>query len=185
MKRKNLCMILLLSIGLTATACGAKESGTQGEQTVASTLAEPIEEAVGARESTPQEQPVPVEEKSYFGDWKITKCAGYAGVSALSEEEVNALIGITLNYQADSMYCSTWEGERLEITGYEEEPYQTAGFATDFKVNPENIGITAEEILSVTVLPEEGYLGQRFYAVDDNTLLLYHEGVFFLAERVN
>ncbi len=182
MKRKILGMVLLLCIGLTA--CGAKESGKQsGEvQTQQSTIAEPIEEQPSVQEETTAAS---VEEKAYFGDWKITECAGYASVSALSEEEVNGLLGITLNYQADSMYCSTWEGERQEVTGYDEEMYQTVNFPTDFKVNPENLGITAEEILSVTVSPEGGYLGQYFYVVDDNTLLLYHEGVFFRAERIN
>ena len=174
MKKRHLCVVLLLCLGLTA--CGANNSAEGSEpdtevQTKQESIAEPIE-AVRETEA----------EKSYFGDWQITECAGFASVSALSQEEADAYTGTTLTYQADIISVGT--EENIEVSGYEETPYQTAAMTEDYRVNPENLGIEAEEVLSVFVDANGDYFGQYFFVLEENVLLIYHEGAFFRAERV-
>lgn len=208
MKKRHLCVILLLCLGLTAcganTAAEGSEPGTE-VQTRQESIAEPIEavseteaeqETAAASEAAELQQETAVEaetgmqqetapaeaEKSYFGDWQITECAGFASVSALSQEEADAYTGTTLTYQADAMSVGT--EENIEVSGYEETPYQTAAMTEDYRVNPENLGIETEEMLSVFVGANGDYFGQYFFVLDENALLIYHEGAFFRAERV-
>jgi len=195
MKKRHLCVILLLCIGLTA--CGANTAAEESEpgtevQTRQESIAEPIEavreteaeqETAAVSEAAELRQETAAEaEKSYFGDWQITECAGFASVSALSQEEADAYTGTTLTYQADAMSVGT--EENIEVSGYEETPYQTAAMTEDYRVNPENLGIETEELLSVFVGANGDYFGQYFFVLDEHALLIYHEGAFLRAERV-
>lgn len=120
------------------------------------------------------------EENGYYGEYHITACRGTAAAYAMSEEEIEETIGMTLDFQENRLAIN---GETIEIpqNGYEEEMYQTSRFNDDFRVKASDLGITGDEVLAVSILAEGNYFGNYFFVVDEKTLLIYHEGVFFEA----
>ncbi len=119
-------------------------------------------------------------EAGYYGDYRITACKGTAAVYAMSQEEIDAAIGNTLSYQAASY---AWNGNTM-ATSYQEETYSTDQLSEDYGIEASELGIKDKEVLAVTVLTEGEYIGNYFYVLDENTLLLYYEGVLFEAERI-
>lgn len=211
MKRKHLCAVILLCFGLTA--CGA-EGGTEGsvpgteEQITQESIGEPIEKETADEKATEGEAAAPEEtqiaaepeqdtdageadeaetdeaKNTYLGDWKVTEFAGFSSVSALSQEEADGYVGMTISYQEAFMTGSAEEDETINVSGYEEMPYQTADLVADYKVNPETLGVEEEEVLSVYAQTEEDAFGQYFFVLDEYTLLIQQEGAFFRAERI-
>lgn len=124
-------------------------------------------------------------EPSYYGTWEITACAGTAVAYALSQEEINDYIEkqIQIFYTEDTFI---YNGFAMDVpqNGYVEEIYTEADLVNDFNVTASDLGITENEILSVYILIEGEFFGSQFYVIDDNSLLVYYEGVFFLAKRV-
>ncbi|WP_124065435.1 hypothetical protein [Clostridium sp. E02] len=116
-------------------------------------------------------------ETNFYGDYQITACRGTATAYALSQEEIDAVIGSSLNYQANSF--------NTMAAGYEEETYPTDRLYEDFRVKPTDLGITKKEVTVVSVLLEGDFIGGYFYILDENTLLVYYEGVFFEAKKTS
>ncbi len=120
-------------------------------------------------------------EADYYGDYLITECEGVSKAYAMSQEETDAAIGNTLSYHAASY---SWN-ENTMATGYQEEIFSTERLSEDYGIEVSALGIMEKEVLAVTVLTEGDFIGQNFYVLDDNTLLVYYEGVFFKAERIS
>jgi hypothetical protein len=119
---------------------------------------------------------------SYYGDFRVTACKGTAAAYALSQEEIEDIIGTTLSYQADS-YVYNKNAMDISQYGYGQDLYNTDNMYIDFNVSASDLGITEEEVLAVGILVEGDMFGSYFYVLDENTLLIYYQGVFFEACR--
>ncbi|WP_303872005.1 hypothetical protein [Acetobacterium wieringae] len=116
----------------------------------------------------------------FYGDYRITACKGTAAAYAMSQEEIDASIGNVLSYQ-ESTYA--WNGNTIE-TSYLEETYSVDQIFDDFGIQASKLGIEEKEILHVAALTEGNFIGNYLYVLDENTLLVYYEGIFFEAKRI-
>ena len=116
----------------------------------------------------------------FYGDYRITACKGTAAAYAMSQEEIDATIGNVLSYQ-ESTYALN--GNTID-TNYQEETYSVDQMSDDFGIQASKLGINENEILNVTALTEGNFIGNYLYVIDENTLLVYYEGVFFEAKRI-
>lgn len=116
----------------------------------------------------------------FYGDYQITACKGTAAVYAMSQEEIDATLGNKLSYQ-ESTYA--WNGNIIE-TNYQEETYSVDQMSDDFGIQASKLGIEEKEISHVTALTEGKFIGTCLYVLDETTLLVYYEGVFFEAKRI-
>jgi hypothetical protein len=118
-------------------------------------------------------------ETVYYGDYSIVKCVGTAQVYAMSQDEIEEVIGNALSYAPVSF---AWNGNTMS-TSYSEKTYSANQFSEDFGIQASELGMKEKEFLAVSVLTEGNFIGQNFYVIDENNLLVYYEGVFFKAER--
>ncbi len=163
MKRRYLFIIIFCII---LTGCNNKGSETEEPIVMEQTEAENENAAMG--------------ETSFYGDYEITACRGKALTYAMSEEEIEETIGDTLSYQ-ESNYA--YNGNTME-TSYQETIYDADQMYEDFCIQASELGIKEKEITLVTTLTEGEFIGNYIYILDPNTLLIYYEGVFFQADRI-
>lgn len=120
---------------------------------------------------------------SYYGDFRVTACKGTTDIYALTDEEIEDRIGTTLSYQTGIFIRNGNIIVDLTQNEFSEKSYSTDDLSKDFRVNINDLGITEKEILAVTVEVDGDLFGTNFYVLDENTLLIYYEGVFFEADR--
>lgn len=117
---------------------------------------------------------------NYYGTWKVTSCAGTTPVYALSQEEIDARVQTTVVYAGNSY---TWNGEDTWISGYDTAQKTADEFQEEYRIPLSSLGVQAYKIIEVTADPG-GDFGDTFFVVDNDTLLIFQDGVFFTAERM-
>lgn len=165
--------IFALALGalLLLTACGPRPAPAESG-------------AVSGSSGSSQEELVP----AYFGDWEVTACLGTAPVSALSQEEIDACIGLTMSYGADSFTAEGLTCEFQPGTAYAEDIVTAEAFQAACGLPLEELGVTASMLLHVTVniegnVGQNRLLGRDFFVLDSDRLMVYCDGAFFQAER--
>ncbi len=116
---------------------------------------------------------------NYYGTWKITGCAGTTPVYALSQEKIDAVTGTTFRYERNWYTCN---GTETWISGYEIAQKTADEFREEYRVALSELGVQTDKVLEVRA-DVGGEFGNYFFVVDENTLLLVADGVFFTAER--
>ena len=193
MKKKLLAVLAAACI--LAAGCGDKVSMEKvplpTETTVSAASTEGTDSAtVPSGSSDAQSQPSDsapsdtAEETSYLKSFSVVSCRGTAYAYAMSEEEIDGYIGTTLDYQ-NTVFLFNGEPIDLPEDGYTEQAYRAEQFTQDFKTSASDLGITQDEVLSVYLNVEGNIFGNYFYVLDDDTLLIYYEGVFFEAKSVS
>lgn len=117
---------------------------------------------------------------NFYGTWEITS-ANTAYIYALSQEEIDAKIGTTLTYEKNFY---TWNGESTWVAGYDRTMLTAEEFQDAFKTTLSALGVQSEQILEVAA-EQGGAFGDYAYIVDQDTLLVFEDGVFFTAERTD
>ena len=143
--------VILLSAILLLSACGPV----------------PKEGAVSSGTSASASEPEAIV-PAYFGDWAVTACLGTAPTCAMSQEELDACVGLTFSYGEDS--------------------FTAEGFETACGLAPSELGVSASMLLHVTVniegnIGQNRFLGRDFFVLGSDSLLIYCDGAFFQAER--
>lgn len=118
---------------------------------------------------------------NFYGTWKITSCAGTASVYALSQEEIDAKMGTILTYERNFY---TWNGESTWVVGYDRTMLTAEEFQNAFKIPLSALGVQEDQILEISA-DQGGTFGDYAYVVDQDTLLVFEDGVFFTAERAD
>lgn len=132
---------------------------------------------------TDEEPAAQNEEASYYGTWKVWDYQS-ADISALSQEEVDSFKDYTLTYQADAIYQN---GQDMNVTDPEYtvvEVYTEETLVQGYRANLGEWWNGVEEVSHVSVVTDEIFFGQQFFIVNDDVIWIYHEGVFFLARKV-
>lgn len=188
MKKKLLAVLAAACV--LVTACGDKVSMEKvplPTETTVSTSTEVLDSTAApsgiadSAQSQPTDSSSPTdisEVAGYLKTFTVTSCRGTAYAYAMSQEEIDGCIGTTLSYQP-SLFLYNGEPVELPQDGYLEEAYPTDQFTQDFKTTASDLGIEEEEVLSVTLNVEGNIFGNYFYVLDDDTILVYYEGVFF------
>lgn len=134
-----------------------------------------------------------------FGQWEIT---GWRGAPSRTQEELTPYLGVQIVYEQDRFIV---DGQ-TRLVKYDPEydfhysyaPYQTGVVWREDRTNSipgtivtrrfDELGIQARNVRWVEARlrddPGEAVLGQLFYILDWDTILVYYGGVFFQAERV-
>ena len=128
--------------------------------------------------------------KDCFGTWEVTdvrwpgswtqeELDSYMGVQIIYEKEQFTADGQT--YPVDYQYRSydsgtTWREEKIVIPG----TIATRTF-DELGIDKRNVGWIQARLVKKQ---DELVLGQRFYILDWDTILVYYDGAFFQAERV-
>lgn len=144
--------------------------------------------AVSAAGSLSGELEPPVVEPSYFGDWEVTALLGTAPACAMSQEELDACVGLTMSYETDRFTAEGLTCEFLPGTAYAEDIVTAETFTAACQLSPEELGVEASMLLHVTVgiqgnLGQNRLLGRDFFVLGTDSLLIYCDGAFFQAER--
>ncbi len=125
---------------------------------------------------------------SYFGDWKVTALLGTAPACAMSQEELDACVGLTVSYEADRFTAEGLTCEFVPGTAYSENIITAEEFTAACQLEPSELGVSASMLLHVTVgiqgnIGQNRLLGRDFFVLDGASLLIYCDGAFFRAER--
>lgn len=119
---------------------------------------------------------------SIYGRWQVRSYV-LPGVYALSQNEIDSLVGARLEYGINSLWTNT-DGETSDVTGYEKETVAVNDLEEDFQFDRENLGVSTDELTYYQVHAEkEDLFGTFFYLIDSEHALIYYEGVFFEVTR--
>lgn len=188
---------LLLLAGICLLAAGCEEKEIQAPQVqnaseaeTASEENEPEENGSEEAESEETAEPENLETevagpgKIWYGDWEVVSCAGKSAVYALSEEEIQNCIGTQLHYDEADLTTYRIVESSIDLTGAKIETKDMAPEDWDslFRVRAQDLGID-HTVESVSLLVEGNIFGTYFMVLDDDTLLIPYEGVFFTAKR--
>ncbi len=182
-------VIGMLSTACSTTAMNAQDSSlntTQSKNTVSmeiDTSADSVIETQQVEETSAlsdNADPAITGVKPFYGTWEVKSRIGTSAAYALSEDEMNGLIGIMVTYGSDVYKNGIAE---IDISGYEEEKETSDQFYKNFGIHLTDIGITENTVDNVFVGAEGEFFGANFYIKDLNTLVIYYEGVFFEAIR--
>lgn len=166
--------IILLSLVLFLSACGTKPAPAESGAVSAS--------ASGQGDASSDLAP------SYFGDWEVTAALGSAPSCAMSQEEIDACVGLTISYGEDSFTAEGLTCEFLPGTAYAEDIITAEAFTAACQLEPSELGVSASMLLHVTVdiqgnIGQNRLLGRDFFVLGGDSLLIYCDGAFFQAER--
>lgn len=125
---------------------------------------------------------------AYLGDWEITAALGNAPSCAMSQEELDACVGLTISYGEDRFTAEGLTCEFLPGTAYSENIITAEEFTAACQLEPSELGVSASMLLHVTVgiqgnIGQNRLLGRDFFVLDSDRLLVYCDGAFFQAER--
>lgn len=184
--RMGFVLVAMFGVTIMMAGCTPGSVAQQGSETQQSSQVETVTQT--EQPETEPEQPIIVEtaqtsnhdEKAYFGNWMIDSVKGTSAVYALSREEMDAFMGTNVMYQEDAY---SWNGSHMAVQGYEESEVSEETFAADFGIPLSGLGVAHDKVTSVMMMAEGNYFGGYFYILDENTLMIYHEGVFFEAVR--
>lgn len=168
--------LLVLSLLMSLAACGTTSPKEMPKETSA-TANETVVEA------TPETTELP-DVPSYLGTWEV-KDSQHGYISAVTQEERDALVGKRITYQADAVL---FDGETV-LSGpvtYEvdDEPTNEADVTEDYRANLGEWWNGVSEVTGISVDAPDAFFGHRFFVVDAETIWIFYEGVFFLAKRV-
>lgn len=127
-------------------------------------------------------------EGSFYGDWTIAACVGTSDVYGMSQEDIDDRIGSTLTFQRD---CYLWTGngasihEETWVNGYGLVKVSAQELLKSYQASPESLGFSAgDTLLEIQTVEFGGTLVEPgFFLVDQRTLLIARDGVFFTAVR--
>ena len=122
-----------------------------------------------------------VTDVSYYGTWTVDSIAGTSAVYAMTEEDQNKLLGKILILRQNS--CTTIEGAEIAEIIYDTEYIDAKDFEEDYRVTFEALGITDSRILEVEI-EDAFFFGSESFLIDEYTLYIYYDGVFFQMTRV-
>ena len=126
-------------------------------------------------------------EGSFYGEWRIAACAGTTDVCAMSQEEIDSWVGRRLSFErdrylwgkeGDAFYEETW------VNGYSREEITAEAFREWYQTPLSELGTDADHILEIQTVEFGGTLVEPgFFLIDQKTLLVCRDGVFFTAAR--
>lgn len=201
---KKINLFISLALALCLSACGTGAQNESSEDTVSATIidATPSSEEITASEDLPSqiessEIPQPelsetseeetqaktmeeTTEKPYYGQWKVIDFLA-PGITALSTEEMEGYINVTLAYSIDFFTVgNVSRGNPI----YTETTVTKDDFAADYnnQVTFDLLGVSADSITDVSIANSSGF-GSMFYVADEDTLYIYLDGAFFKAVR--
>lgn len=113
---------------------------------------------------------------------------GTAPICAMSQEEIDACVGLSISYGEDAFTAEGLTCEFLPGTAYAEDIITAEAFTAACQVEPSQLGVSASMLLHVTVdiqgdIGQNRLLGRDFFVLGSDSLLVYCDGAFFLAER--
>lgn len=210
MKKNVIIVMMITAMILCMTACGdnadlenqlavpekiggeAQESGNQESEPQESENqeSEPQEsenqeqelQESGNQESELQESEA--QSAAYYGTWEI-KDYQFASVAALTTEDADKFISRTVTYGADEIAVDQSPIDLGEIR-YEEASISEEDLVRDYKANLGEWWNGKDNVTLVYVDYESDadFFGGCFVLADGETIWIFHEGVFFLAKKV-
>lgn len=161
-----------------------KEEPTKGEP-----AKEESSERVADHPDVTSEETKPVDEKgdkslptkSYQGNWIVTEEIPTGGISALSQEEIDQLLGTAISYEDDTFISGDTSVSAPE---YQESVVTAEEFAEENnnRVTFSTLGIEKEKAERVVIANADS-LGDWFLVKDDSQLIVVKDGVFFRVQR--
>lgn len=166
---------ILLGILLLLSACGPKPAPADSG-------------ALSSAASSQGDASEPAIVPAYFGDWEVTAALGTAPACAMSQEEIDACVGLTISYEKDKFTAEGLACEFLPGTAYAEDIITAEEFTAACGLELSELGVDASMLLHVTVgiqgnLGQNRLLGRDFFVLNEDSLLVYCDGAFFQAER--
>lgn len=134
-------------------------------------------------EVTPTPNPIPVsetQEKPWYGIYAVTDYWN-EGMSAMSDEDAEAYLGMELRYAADTL---SWNDQICQSPEYAVSCMSSKDFSQGFNgyLEAKDLGIEGNEVHSVDV-GNCDFFGGSFTIVDEYTIAIPYDGVYFIATK--
>lgn len=179
MKRHFGIALSILSAAAMLSACGDSDTTQQNIMTIESVI-------MGTSDSDETMPPsssanTEADELPFYGTWAIKGCQP-AETFALSTDEMTGFLDYTITYQVDAVFQNEQKIDVAELK-YEEEPYTEDLLVQNYHANLGEWWNGIKAVSCVSIESSEKFFGDQFFIVDDNTLWIYYEGVFFIAKK--
>ena len=208
MKRYFGIMLLVLSLAVTLCACGDSDkaqkdgavSGSAGSEDMMLS-ADPVSDGDVSGSSDSENSgdssgdaanggsgsDVTGDEPSYYGTWVLkdfqpSEASDPAESAGLPIDKAKTLVGSTVTYQSDAVLQNDRKIE-LSKPAYKTEAYTSDLFSKNYNINLGDWWNGVMNISLVSANASEEFLGSQFFVVDEDTLWIYNEGIFFMAKR--
>ena len=174
---KKFLGLLLLPLGLCLAACAQEEAMPPvDDNNIVDNEVNDSDNATNDSAADVNDAINQAETASYYGQWLVTENIATAPVYALSQEEIDQMIGAELSYTEESFISP--EGI-TDKPAYQESRESDAAFGEGYngQLSLNDLGIAADEVTAITIANSD-YFGSLFYSKDDNTLIISYNGVF-------
>lgn len=201
-KLNKMVGITVFCLGLLLAGCGRgnidlteqTEGQTAGSEMANSDETEPAaksnaesSELSGAPEPTSTEREntsvsskdIVSDEKIYYGTWIVRSPIATSTVYALTEEEINRMEGSEIIYSKDEY---TFQETVCDTPSYQETLLSEEEFERDWKLKLSDLGLKEKEVTAVSV-ENSDFFGKLIFIKDENTLIIYYDGVYFEAVK--
>lgn len=126
------------------------------------------------------------QKEEFFGTWIIKKHISVCTIGIYSKEDVEKFIGKEIYYSEKK---ASFGNSVCKNPVYEKIFISAEDFTQQYRITPEQISISADPLMEVTVYPDKRKrfpwfsTGNDFYIKDKNTLIMCDQGDYFELER--
>lgn len=191
--RKKLFIILFLIIALLISSCMLKSKDFMMDDITNNGKLE-LNKATIIEPKSKSKEIVELYDTTYkifYGEWKIEKIIGYDNQYNKSFPEADAMLGTTIFYDYNQI-----KTEESVIENYKYNYTINPNHPNDYYFNKtftnETLGLKGNYYVFVHVekyIPElkisEDFVGDEFFVVSDNELIIVKNNVFYLAKRIS
>jgi hypothetical protein len=124
----------------------------------------------------------------YYGDWKITRVAGFAKVSAMDEKDAAKWIGARVTYSPDvAMFRGPDGNDKCEKPKYEGRVIDADQFREEWREDPKDLGLPPDRIEIIEVKQRGGHgwtcCGGEFIVKSYGSIIVSWDGADFEMNR--
>jgi hypothetical protein len=129
--------------------------------------------------------------RNFFGDWQITRVAGYAHVYAMDDETAKTYLGTRVSFSNDAASFRGPDGkvDQCKSPAYHVTTSGREHFAAEERVDPADLGLTSPEISSFEVTEKNGRrwvsIGGSFEVKSYGSIIVQWDGVYFEMNRAD
>ena len=128
-------------------------------------------------------------EERYYGTWVVREVVSFARISAISNEEIQKLIGLRVVYSSDK---AEFGSESIFSPFYIKTVFSEDEFFEHGYTNLSDIGIEEKFIERIKVFTKESYdykdsyygFGGYFFIKNDDVIIVDYKGAYFELSKV-
>ncbi|MBD8497264.1 hypothetical protein [Paenibacillus arenosi] len=183
-KQKFMLVVMCLSTIVLLTACSNVDKNELKDEVTTSheeqkNVNNTDFKSASANKHALEDEIKPVDEKqdtgtnTYFGNWKISKVAGYAPIYVDTDESTN--IGKKASYSAQ---LARFDDTEIKNPIYTEKKYSKSKFFEGYRIQLSDIGIDDEEVRIIEIV-DGSRIDSALIIKNEQALIFGWNGIFY------